>query len=51
MEAKRFLYISAVKMHQLKAKDSEIELYPLWLGDIFKDFAIDNMKETIFSVN
>ena len=51
MEAKRFLYISAVKMHQLKAKDSEIKLYPLWLGDIFKDFAIDNMKETIFSVN
>ena len=48
MEAKRFLYISAVKMHQLKAKDSEIKLYPLWLRDIFKDFTIDNMKETLF---
>ena len=48
MEAKHFLYISAVKMHQLKAKDSETKPYPLLLGNIFKDFTIDNMREQFF---
>ena len=35
-------------MHQFKAKDSEIKPYPLCLGNILKDFTIDNMKKTGF---
>ena len=33
-------------MYQFKAKDSERKkLYPLCLGNILKDFTIDNMKK------
>ena len=27
-------------------KDSEIVAYPLWLGNISKDWSVDNMKKT-----
>ena len=33
-------------MYQFKTKDSEIKPYPLFLGNIFKDFTINNMKQT-----
>ena len=39
-----FLNVNAVKMYQFKAKYSEIA--PLCLGNISKDFTIDNMKRT-----
>ena len=29
-----FLFVNALKMYQFKAKDSEIKLYPLCLGNI-----------------
>ena len=32
-------------MYQFKAKDSEIKPNPLGLGDIAKDFTLDNMKK------
>ena len=41
-----FLFITARKIHQFKAKDSEIKRYPLCLGNISKDFFVDNMKKT-----
>ena len=31
-------------MYQFKAKDSEIKPYPLCLGNISKDFTLDNVK-------
>ena len=31
-------------MYKYKAKDSEINSYPLCLGDIAKDFTLNNMK-------
>ena len=34
-------------MNQFKAKDSEIEGYALCLGNISKDFTINNMKKKI----
>ena len=34
------------KKFPFKAKDSEKNLYPLGLGDISKDFTVDNMKKT-----
>ena len=30
----------------LKAKDSEIKKYPLYLGNISEDFWVNNMKKT-----
>ena len=41
-----FLFINATKIYQFKAKDSEIEKYPLSLGNISKDFSVDRMKKT-----
>ena len=41
-----FLFVNATKIYQLKAKDSEIKDYPLCLGNISKNFAINNMKKT-----
>ena len=45
-----FLFVNATKIYQFKAKDSEIKRYPLCLGNISKDFSIDNMKNTGLSV-
>ena len=39
-----FLFINATKVYQFKAKDSEIKDYTLCLGNISKDFTINNMK-------
>ena len=44
--SKSFLYVHATKIHQLKAKDSEIKRYRLLLGNISKDFSVDNIKKT-----
>ena len=40
-----FLFVNATKIYQFKAKDSEIKDYALYLGNISKDFTIDNMKK------
>ena len=32
-------------MYQFKAKDSEIKKYTLCLGNVSKDFTVDNMKK------
>ena len=40
-----FLFVIAAKKYQFKAKDSEIKPYILCLGNISKDFIIDNMKK------
>ena len=40
-----FLFVIAAKKYQFKAKDSEIKPYILCLGNISKDFTIDNMKK------
>ena len=40
-----FLFVNAIKIYQFKVKDSEIKPYPLCLGNISKDFTIDNMKK------
>ena len=43
---KSFLFVNGAKMYQFKAKDSEIKPCPLYLGNISKDFTINNMKKT-----
>ena len=40
-----FFFVSATKMYQFKVKDSEIKYYTLCLGNISKDFTINNMKK------
>ena len=40
-----FLHENSVKVHQLKAKESEINSYPLSLGNISKGFTVGNMKK------
>ena len=40
-----FLFVNATTIYQFKAKDSEIKLYPLFLGNISKDFTINNVKK------
>ena len=39
------LFVSATKIYQFKAKNSEIKDYALCLGNITKDFTNDNMKK------
>ena len=41
-ESKGFLFVSAAKIYQFKAKKSEIENHALFLGNISKKFTIDN---------
>ena len=40
-----FLFVNATKVYQFKAKNSEIKDYALCLGNISKDFTINNMKK------
>ena len=44
-ESDSFLFVDATKIYQLKTKDSEIKTYSSCLGNISKDFTIDNMKK------
>ena len=38
-------FVNATKIYQFKAKDSEIKIYSLCLGNISKDFTVINMKK------
>ena len=40
-----FLFVNATKIYQPKAKHSEVKDYTLRLGNISKDFTINNMKK------
>ena len=40
------MFVNATKIYQFKAKHSEIKYYTLFLGNISKDFTINNMKKT-----
>ena len=41
-----FLFVNDTKVNQFKAKNLEIKDYALCLGNISKDFTINNMKKT-----
>ena len=40
------LFVNAIKIYQFKAKGSKIKDYTLCLGNISKDFTINNMKKS-----
>ena len=44
--ASSYLFVNGTKITKFKAKDSEITPYPLCLGNISKDWSVDNMKKT-----
>ena len=45
-EANSYLFVNGKEIHKFKAKDSEIVATPLCLGNISKDWSVDNMKKT-----
>ena len=44
--ANSYLFVNGKEIHKVKAKDSEIVTTPICLGNISKDWLIDNMKKT-----
>ena len=46
MESKKFLFVNVATIYQFKAKETEINPYPLCLGNISNDFTVDNMEKT-----
>ena len=46
-ERNSFLFVNATKIYQSKTKQSEIKDYTLCLGNISKDYTINNMKNRI----
>ena len=45
----RYLYVNGTEIYKFKAKDSEIIVGPICLGNISKDCSVDNMKKTVFT--
>ena len=43
-----YLFVNGMEIIKFKAKDSEIVLSPLCLGNVSKDWSIDDMKKTGF---
>ena len=43
--ANSYLFVNGIEIYKFKAKDSEIVASPLCLGNISKDWSIDNMKK------
>ena len=48
-EANSYLSVNGTEIYKFKAKDSEIVASPLCLGNISKDWSIDNTKKTGFT--
>ena len=44
--ANSYLFVNGTEIYKFKAKDSDIVASPLCLGNISKDFYVDNMKKT-----
>ena len=44
--ANSYLFVNGTEIYKFKAKDSEIVASPLCLGNISKDWSVDNMKRT-----
>ena len=42
--ANRYLFVNGIEIHKFNAKDSEIVATILRLGNISKDWTVDNMK-------
>ena len=47
--ANSYLFVNGTESYKFKAKDSEILVDPMSLGNISKDWSVDNMKRTGFT--
>ena len=47
--ANSYLFVNGTEIIKFKAKDSNIAASPLCLGNISKDWSVDNMKKTGFT--
>ena len=47
--ANSYLFVNGTEIYKFKAKDSDIVASPLYLGNISKDWSIDNMKKTVYN--
>ena len=47
--ANSYLFVNGADIYKFKSKDSEISVGPICLGNISKDWSVDNMKRTGFS--
>ena len=47
--ANRNLIVNGIEIYKFKVKDSEILVGPIRLGNISKDWSVDNMKRTLFT--
>ena len=47
--ANSYMFVNGTEIYKFRAKDSEIVASPLCLGNISKDWSIDNMKKTGFN--
>ena len=43
--ANSYLFVNGTEIHKFKAKYTEVVASPLCLGNISKDFSVDNMKK------
>ena len=43
--ANSYLFVNGTEIYKFKAKDSEILVGPICLGNISKDWSVDNMKK------
>ena len=41
-----YLFVNGTEINKFKTKDSEIIAAPICLGNISRDFSVDNMKKT-----
>ena len=44
--ANSYLFVNGAEIYKFKAKDCEIVATPLCLGNISKNFSVNNMKKT-----
>ena len=44
--ANSYLFVNGTEFYKFKAKDSEIAAPPLCVGNIWKDWSVDNLKKT-----
>ena len=47
--ANSYLFVNGTEIYKFEAKDSEIVATPLCLGNISKDWSVDNMKKIGFT--
>ena len=47
--ANSYIFVNGTENYKFKAKDSEISVGSICLGNISKDWSVDNMKRTAFT--